>query len=53
MLNGNGMPDEWQTSGWRQVSKEKDAVNNLNAYRGVMRWSTLMTIVETVLTKRI
>ena len=35
MLDGKGMPDEWQTSVPVPIFKEKQDERNCNAYRGV------------------
>ena len=35
VLDGKGMPDEWQTSVMVPIFKEKGNVRNCNTYRGV------------------
>ena len=53
VLDGKGMPDEWQTSVLVSIFKEKGYVGNCNTYREVKLLEYAMKIVERVLEKRI
>ena len=52
MLDGKGMPHEWQTNVLVPILKEKEDVRNCNIYRGVKLIEHAMKIVERVLEKR-
>ena len=52
MLDGKGMPDEWQTSVLVPIFKGKRDVGSSNTYRGVKLLEHVMKIVERVLKKR-
>ena len=53
MLDGKGMPDEWQTSVLVPIFKGKGDVTNCNIYRGVKLIEHAIKIVERVLERRI
>ena len=53
LLDGKGMPDEWQTSVLLPIFKGKGDVRNCNTYRGVKLLEQAMKIVEKVLERRI
>ena len=53
VLDGKGMPDEWQTSVLVPIFKGKGDVRNCNTYRGVKLLEHAMKIVERVLERRI
>ena len=53
MLDGKGMPDEWQTSVKVPHFKGKGDVINCNTYRGVKLLEHTIKIVEKVLEGRI
>ena len=46
VLDGKGMPDEWQTSVLVPIFKGKGDVRNCNTYRGVKLLEHTMKIVE-------
>ena len=48
VLDGKGMPDEWQTSMLVPIFKGKGDVRNCNTYRGVKLLEHAMKIVESV-----
>ena len=51
VLDGKGMPDEWQTSVLVPIFKGKRDVRNCNTYRGVKLLEHAMKIVERVLAR--
>ena len=53
VLDGKGMPDEWQTSMLVPIFKEKGDVKNCHSYRGVKLLEHAMKIIEGVLDTRI
>ena len=53
MLDGKGMPDEWQTSVLVPIFNGKGDVRSCNTYRGVKLLEHAMEIVERVLERRI
>ena len=53
MLDGKGMPDEWQTSVLVPFFKGKGDVRNCNIYRRVKLLEHAMKIVQRVLERRI
>ena len=53
VLDGKGMPDEWQTSVLVPIFTEKGNVRNYNIYRGVKLLEQAVKIVEKVLKRRI
>ena len=53
MLDGKGMPDEWQTSVLVPIFKGKGYVRNCNTFRGVKLLEHVMKIVERVLERKI
>ena len=53
VLDGKGMPDEWQTNVLVPISKGKGDVRNCNTYRGVKLLEHAMNMIERVLERRI
>ena len=53
MLDGNRMPDEWQTSGLIPIFKAKGDDRNCNSYTGLKLLEHAVKIVEKVLERRI
>ena len=53
VLDGKGMPEEWQTSVVVPIFKGKGDVMNCGAYRGVKLLEHAMKIVEREQNKRI
>ena len=53
VLDGKGMPDEWQTSALVPIFKEKGDIRNCNICKGVKLFEHAMKIVERVLARRI
>ena len=53
VLDGKGMPDEWQTSVLIPIFKVKGDVRSCNTYREVKQLEHAMKIVERVLERRI
>ena len=53
VLDGKGMPDEWQTNVVVPIFKRKGDVSNCNTYRGVKLLEHAMKIVESVLERTI
>ena len=53
VLNGKGMLDKWQTSGFVPTIKRKGNVKNRNAYRGVKLLEHAIKIVDRMLKRRI
>ena len=53
VLDGKGMPDEWQTSVMVPIFKGKRDVRNCSTYRGVKLLKHAMKIVERVLERKI
>ena len=53
VLDGKGMPDEWQTSVLVPIFKGKGGVSNCNTCQGVKLLEHAMKIVERVLGRRI
>ena len=52
LLDGKGMPDEWQTSELVPIFKENGDVRSCNTYRGLKLLEHTMNIVERVLDGR-
>ena len=52
VLDGKGMPDQWQTSVLVPIFKKKGDVRNCNTYRGVKLLEHAMKIVERVVERR-
>ena len=53
VLDGKGMPDEWQTSVLVPIFKGKEDVRNCNTNKGVKLLEPAMKIVERMLERRI
>ena len=53
VLDGKGMPDEWQTSVLVSIFKGKGDARNCDTYRGVKLSEHAMKIVESVPERRI
>ena len=53
VLDGKGMPDEWQTSVLVPIFKGKEDVRNCYTYKGVKLLEHTMKIIEKMLERRI